>query len=203
MAHPEIVTREGSLYDGDDFASLHAANLPNEDGLDLLKLHYRARLHQKGFVSVCALHGDQVVGFACGIDRRTQVIPTLSRYPLELAGIILRHPPLIGRILVRVLAGLRALVVAMHVDLPWYECGPVVVKNQYRNIRVGSALMRALNQAMEARRIPAAFLRVSSGNEAARRLYERSGYVPLRREGGSMVMVIRFSQPFAGPVPPS
>ncbi|MET3802754.1 ribosomal protein S18 acetylase RimI-like enzyme [Clavibacter michiganensis] len=74
-------------------------------------------------------------------------------------------------------------------DIP--ELGMAIVPSA-RGRGVGRALLVALVDAVRASGAPAVSLSVEDGNDRARALYESLGFVPVGREGGSDVLLLRW-----------
>lgn len=68
----------------------------------------------------------------------------------------------------------------------------MAVRAHARGRGVGSALLDACLAAVRRSGAPAVSLSVEDGNEEARAMYVRRGFVPVGREGGSDVLVLRF-----------
>ena len=65
------------------------------------------------------------------------------------------------------------------------------VREDYRRRGIGGRLLQATLAALREGGAPAVSLSVELGNERARRLYDRAGFAPLGREGGSVTMRLR------------
>jgi ribosomal protein S18 acetylase RimI-like enzyme len=64
----------------------------------------------------------------------------------------------------------------------------LAVRPAHRRRGVGTRLLAAVIELARERGIAALSLSVAQGNEQARRLYERAGFAPVGREGGSLTM---------------
>jgi ribosomal protein S18 acetylase RimI-like enzyme len=76
----------------------------------------------------------------------------------------------------------------LGVDVPGIG---LAVREGFRRRGVGSRLLEAAVSAIRESGAPAVGLSVELGNGRARRLYDRAGFEPLGREGGSMTMRLR------------
>ncbi|HET9526252.1 MAG TPA: ribosomal protein S18-alanine N-acetyltransferase [Pyrinomonadaceae bacterium] len=97
-----------------------------------------------------------------GTNRDLMLIARVAKAP------IIEHQRIAGYIVARESAG------ELHIN-------NVAVRDQYRRRGIGSALLGRIMETARRLKVKVAFLEVRSGNDAARALYERTGFRAIAR----------------------
>jgi ribosomal protein S18 acetylase RimI-like enzyme len=112
--------------------------------------------------------------------------------PTDFGVVALDGGALIGAVWARFLSGADAGYGYVGDAIPELTIG---VTSNARGLGVGRLLLDSILDSARQRGLEAVSLSVEDGNTRARLLYERVGFVPVGRNGGSDTMLIEFAAP--------